>query len=169
MTTTAVDRARLPALMEREQERFVADHPRSLALFERAGDSLLGGVPMNWMTRWAGRFPVFVAAGHGARFTDVDGLEYVDLCLGDTGAMTGHGPAPAVAAVAAASARGITFMLPTEDSIAVGEEMAHRFGIPKWQFTLSATDANRFAIRLARHITGRTRHSTPLSTAFAAA
>jgi glutamate-1-semialdehyde 2,1-aminomutase len=143
--------------MDREQSRFVADHPRSLELYQKAQTSLLGGVPMNWMTRWAGRFPVFVAEASGAHFTDVDGHDYVDLCLGDTGAMTGHAPGAVIAAVAAAGSRGITFMLPTEDSLYVGEEMARRFGVPKWQFTLSATDANRFAIRLARHITGRSK------------
>lgn len=157
MTTRPVDRDRLAAYMDREQSRFVADHPRSLELYQKAQTSLLGGVPMNWMTRWAGRFPVFVADGSGAHFTDVDGHDYVDLCLGDTGAMTGHAPGPVIAAVAAAGSRGITFMLPTEDSVYVGEEMARRFGVPKWQFTLSATDANRFAIRLARHITGRSK------------
>ncbi len=150
-----VDRDRVAELMEREQTRFVKEHPKSLGMFERAKTGLLGGVPMNWMTRWAGRFPVFVAEAQGAGFTDVDGIEYVDLCLGDTGAMTGHAPKAAVDAVSAAAAKGITFMLPTEDSLWVGEEMSRRFGVPLWQFTLSATDANRFAIRLARHITGR--------------
>lgn len=150
-----VDRDRVAELMEREQTRFVKEHPKSLGLFERAKTGLLGGVPMNWMTRWAGRFPIFVSEAQGAGFTDVDGIEYVDLCLGDTGAMTGHAPKAAVDAVSAAAAKGITFMLPTEDSLWVGEEMSRRFGVPLWQFTLSATDANRFAIRLARHITGR--------------
>ena len=150
-----IDREHLTRLMEREQERFREEHPRSREMHERARGSLLGGVPMNWMTRWAGAYPVFVAEASGARFTDVDGHEYVDLCLGDTGAMTGHGPAAAAEAIARQAARGITFMLPTEDSLWVGEEMARRFGVPYWQFTLSATDANRFVIRLARHITGR--------------
>ena len=150
-----IDRDRAERLIGREQTRFATEHPKSFALFERAQATLLGGVPMNWMTRWAGRFPVFVEAAEGARFTDVDGIEYVDMCLGDTGAMTGHAPAAAVDAVSTAAGRGITLMLPTEDSLWVGEEMARRFGVPLCQFTLSATDANRFAIRLARHITGR--------------
>ena len=157
MTAKTIDRDRMATLMAREQDRFVARHSRSRELFERARGSLLGGVPMNWMTRWAGRFPVFVTEADGSRFRDADGHEYVDLCLGDTGAMTGHAPMPAVEAVAQAAARGITFMLPTEDAITVGEEMARRFGVPLWQFTLSATDANRFAIRLARHVTGKTK------------
>ena len=105
---------------------------------------------MHWMTEWAGPFPVFVEEASGARFSDVDGNEYVDLCLGDTGAMTGHAPEAAAAAVAEQMRRGTTLMLPTEDSIWVGEEMARRFGLPSWQFALTATDANRFTIRLAR-------------------
>ena len=102
---------------------------------------------MNWMTRWPGDFPVFMEPAEGAELRDVDGNVYADLCLGDTGAMTGHAPAPTVAAVTAQLARGITSMLPTEDAAAVGEEMQRRFGLRDWQFTLSATDANRFAIR----------------------
>jgi glutamate-1-semialdehyde 2,1-aminomutase len=110
---------------------------------------------MNWMTRWAGGFPVFVTSAHGARFDDVDGREYVDLCLGDTGAMAGHAAPAAVEAIARQAADGITFMLPTEDATWVGEELARRFGLPAWQFALTATDANRFVIRLARALTGR--------------
>ncbi len=152
-----IDRRRIKALLTREQEQFTAAHPRSRALFERAQKSLLGGVPMNWMARWAGSFPVFVREASGAHFTDADGLDYLDLCLGDTGAMTGHAPAAAVEALATQARRGITFMLPTEDAIWIGEELARRFGLPYWQTTLTATDANRFAIRLARHITKRPR------------
>ncbi|HXJ66927.1 MAG TPA: aspartate aminotransferase family protein [Actinomycetota bacterium] len=150
-----VDRTRLRSLMAAEVERFVTTHPRSGELFSRARGSMLAGVPMPWMTEWAGPYPVFVASASGARVSDVDGQSYVDFCLGDTGAMAGHSPAPTVEAVAAASSRGITTMLPSEDSIWVGEEMARRFGLPYWQFCLTATDANRFALRLAREITGR--------------
>jgi len=152
-----IDRARLKNLMAREEEKFVAARPESAALYARAQKSLVGGVPMNWMKKWAGKFPVFVAEAHGAHFTDVDGHEYVDLCLGDTGAMTGHSPPAAVEAIARQAARGITLMLPTEDAVWVGEELARRFGLPHWQFTLTATDANRFAIRIAREITGRSK------------
>jgi len=151
----AVDRDRLARLTAREEERFVATHPRSGELAERARGPLLDGVPMNWMIKWAGCYPVFVDRAEGARFVDVDGLEYVDFCLGDTGAMAGHSPAPTVAAVRRQVARGITTMLPTEDAIAVGEELQRRFGLRYWQFTITATDANRFALRLARLITGR--------------
>ena len=154
---TTIDRFRLDDLFSRELDRFERDHPRSRELFERARDTLLAGVPMPWMSEWAGPYPVFVAEAHGARFTDVDGREYVDLCLGDTGAMTGHAPKEAVAAIAEQAADGITHMLPTEDAAWVGREMGRRFGLPYWQFCLTATDANRFTIRLARALTGRPR------------
>ena len=107
------------------------------------------------MIRWAGGFAVYAAEASGARFRDVDGHEYVDFCLGDTAAMTGHSPPPTVRAVAEQAARGITLMLPSEDALWVGEELARRFGLPRWQFALTATDANRFAVRLARKLTGR--------------
>jgi glutamate-1-semialdehyde 2,1-aminomutase len=150
-----LDRARLAALLAGEEARFAAEHPRSMALAQRAQASLLGGVPMPWMVRWAGRFPLFVAEASGAHLTDVDGHRYLDFCLGDTGAMTGHAPPPTVEAIERQARRGFTFMLPTEDSVWVGEELSRRFGLPSWQFALTATDANRFAIRLAREITGR--------------
>ncbi len=150
-----IDRTRLQSLMQREQQKFVTDRPKSAALFERARKSLLGGVPMNWMAKWAGAFPPFVREARGAEFFDVDGHRYIDLCLGDTGAMTGHSPSATVSAVEQQARRGITLMLPSEDAIVVGEELQKRFELPYWQFALTATDANRFSIRLARHITGR--------------
>jgi glutamate-1-semialdehyde 2,1-aminomutase len=150
-----IDRTRLKSLMQREQQKFAADRPKSAALFERARKSLLGGVPMNWMAKWAGAFPPFVREARGAEFFDVDGHRYVDFCLGDTGAMTGHSPSATVSAVEQQARRGITLMLPSEDAIVVGEELQKRFGLQYWQFALTATDANRFSIRLARHITAR--------------
>jgi len=148
-------RDRAERLLERELHSFAATHPKSRALSERARSSLLGGVPMHWMLRWAGGFPVFAEKAWDARFRDVDGLEYVDLCLGDTGAMTGHSPEPVVQVVAEQAARGITLMLPSEDALWVGEELTRRFGVSRWQFALTATDANRFTIRLARLVTAR--------------
>ncbi len=142
-------------LLNRELERFERTHPRSGELSRQAESSLLAGVPMPWMIRWAGGFPVFAADAKGTRFRDVDGLEYVDFCLGDTGAMTGHSPEATVRAVSEQAARGITLMLPSEDALWVGQELTRRFGLPRWQFALTATDANRFAIRLARELTGR--------------
>jgi glutamate-1-semialdehyde 2,1-aminomutase len=160
MTTSPsvnVDRDRLARSLDAERARFRDDHPRSLALYERARGSLLDGVPMNWMVEWASPFPLFVAEASGARFRCVDGHEYTDFCLGDTGAMAGHGPSPTIAAVERQMRRGITHMLPTEDAIWAGEELGRRFGLPLWQFTITATDANRFSIRLARQATGRSK------------
>ena len=92
-----ISRERLRCLMQSEQQKFISERPKSEALFERARKSLLGGVPMNWMVKWAGAFPPFVREAHGAEFFDVDGHRYVDFCLGDTGAMTGHSPPATVA------------------------------------------------------------------------
>lgn len=153
--TTSISSVRVQHLLEQEEADFVERHPRSKALFERAQKSLLAGVPMSWMVRWAGRFPVFVESGKGAYFTDVDGHRYLDLCLGDTGAMTGHAPDISVQALTAQAQRGLTFMLPTENAIWVGEELARRFGLAYWQIAMTATDANRFVLRLARAITQR--------------
>jgi glutamate-1-semialdehyde 2,1-aminomutase len=152
-----IDRKRLADLSSREEDRFIVERPRSAAMYRVAQDSLLGGVPMNWMKKWAGAFPIFVKNAKGAHFTDVDGREYVDLCLGDTGAMTGHSPDVVAEAVTRRVRNGITLMLPTEDALWVGENLKRRFGLPYWQFTLTATDANRFAIRIAREITQRGR------------
>ena len=154
---SALNRVKLSKLQSREQARFVTDHPRSAALHKQAQNSLLGGVPMNWMKKWAGAFPFFVQRTKGAHFTDGDGCEYVDLCLGDTGAMTGHSPDVVAEAVVRRVRQGITLMLPTEDALWVGEDLKRRFGLRYWQFTLTATDANRFSIRIAREITQRSK------------
>lgn len=152
-----IDRNRLKQRTAQERERFISEHPRSYELYQQAQKNLLGGVPMSWMVRWAGEFPLFVQDAQGAHFTDVDNHRYLDFCLGDTGAMTGHAPAASVQAIAQQAARGMTYMLPTEDVLWVAAELERRFGLPYWQFALTATDANRFAIRLARQITGRHR------------
>jgi glutamate-1-semialdehyde 2,1-aminomutase len=150
-----IDRARLHQLMIAEEARFVEAHPRSAELAAAASRHLLAGVPMPWMTRWPGAFPVFVDTASGARFTDVDGHTYVDFCLGDTGAMTGHALPQVADALAAQARRGITTMLPSEDAIWVADQLAARFGLPHWQLAMTATDANRFVLRFARHLTGR--------------
>jgi len=153
----SLDRGRLRALLERERREYVAGHPRSLALYEDARGSLLAGVPMSWMAIWPGGFPVYFTKAHGNRITDVDGRTYIDFCLGDTGAMTGHSPEIVMEAVRKRISEdgGITTMLPTEDAAAVGRYLQRRFGLPYWQFTLSATDANRFVLRMARQVTRR--------------
>jgi glutamate-1-semialdehyde 2,1-aminomutase len=150
-------RAAVSELLAAERERFAAARPRSRAAYEEARRHLLGGVPMPWMAKWAGGFPVYLAEARGATVVDVDGHEYADLCLGDTGAMAGHSPPATVAALRERVERlgGVTVMLPTGDATWVGGELARRFGLPQWQFTLTATDANRFALRFCRQLTGR--------------
>ncbi|GAA3231079.1 transaminase [Actinocorallia longicatena] len=147
----------LDGLLRRERALFLQSHPLSAAAYREAGRHLFGGVPMTWMNKTAGGFPLYLDGAHGARVTDIDGHEYVDLCLGDTGAMAGHSPEPVVAAVRRRFGEqgGATVMLPTTDAARVGAELSRRFGLPLWSFSLTATDANRWAIRLARAVTGR--------------
>ncbi|MGZ4407846.1 MAG: transaminase, partial [Gaiellaceae bacterium] len=151
-----IDRKQLARLLERERKLYRESHPRSHALFLDARH-LFGRVPMTWMGKAAGGFPLYLSTARGAWVEDVDGHRYVDFCLGDTGAMAGHSPTPVVAAVNRRYAElgGATAMLPTEDAEWVGAELTRRFGLAKWSFTLTATDANRWAIRLARAVTGR--------------
>ena len=153
----ALDRERLAALWAEETARFEAANPRSGELWREARAHMPDGVPMLWMAKWPGSWPVFVDRAAGAHFTSVDGIDHVDLCLGDTGAMCGHAPRPAVLAIADQLARGSTTMLPTADAATAAALLAERFGLPSWQFTLSATDANRSLIRYARHVSGRPR------------
>ena len=150
-----IDRAHLKKLHAKEEARFLARTPKSAERFAAAKKVMPGGVPMSWMTKWPGKYPLFVASAKGAHFVDVDGNEYIDLCLGDTGSMTGHSPEATVSAIKSQLELGMTAMLPTDDSVTVSSELAKRFGLPLWQFTVSATDANRHAIRYARLITGK--------------
>ena len=131
-----LDHDRLHSLLSEEKQRFFEANPQSQALFERAKGSLLAGVPMNWMVKWAGTFPLFVESAKGAHFTDVDGHDYLDLCLGDTGAMTGHAPDSIVQAIYAQAQRGMTFMLPVEDTLWVAEELARGWARRKWSSRL---------------------------------
>ena len=146
---------RIAEVFEAERASYVSLHPRSLAL---AGHGIAGfyqGVPMHWMRDWSMPYPFLVESAHGAVLRDVDGNEYADFCLGDTGAMFGHSPPPVVEAIERQAGRGLTYMLPTEDAIAVGRLLEERFGLPHWQVATTATDANRFALRVARAVTGR--------------
>ena len=154
---TRIDRDRIATVHQAESERFAREHPRSRELFERAKGSLVSGVPMTWMAKWVGGHPVYAASAHGATIQDVDGKVYVDFSLGDTAAMAGHSPPATVAAVQRRFGEqgGATLMLPTEDAAWVGEELARRFGVAKWSFALTATDANRWALRLCRALTQR--------------
>ena len=151
----SINRNRLADLTKKESQRFLQLHPQSATLFEQAKKNMPGGVPMSWMSKWPGAFPIFIERAYGSHFTDVDGNKYIDLCLGDTGSMAGHSPKPTVDAIKKQLEKGMTAMLPTEDAIAVSSELAKRFGLPFWQFTVSATDANRHVIRYSRLITGK--------------
>ena len=151
-----IDRARLTQIYDRERRDFAARHPRSAAAYDRS-DHLFGRVPMTWMNKNAGGFPIYLERARGNRVWDIDGFEYVDFALGDTGAMAGHSPEATVTAVQQriVTQGGITTMLPTEDAEWVGAELTRRFGLERWSFSLTATDANRWSIRLARALTGR--------------
>jgi glutamate-1-semialdehyde 2,1-aminomutase len=152
---SVIDRQKLESALKSEEQLFCDIHPKSMQLAQSAKTALLSGVPMPWMTRWPGSFPLHVQRAHGARFIDVDDIEYVDFCLGDTGAMTGHALHAVAQAVTQQAQLGLTTMLPTSDAQWVAQNLAQRFGVAKWQFAISATDANRFVLRFARMLTGR--------------
>ena len=152
---SVIDRQKLESALKSEEQLFCDIHPKSMHLAQSAKTALLSGVPMPWMTRWPGSFPLHVQRAHGARFIDVDDIEYVDFCLGDTGAMTGHALHAVAQAVTQQAQLGLTTMLPTSDAQWVAQNLAQRFGVSKWQFAISATDANRFVLRFARMLTGR--------------
>ena len=155
--STVIRPERISELMKIEEQRFLDLHKASTAAFNQSSKVMHEGVPMSWMAKWPGAHPVFVKEAKGAHFTDLDGHDYIDFCLGDTGSMTGHSPAATVAAVKAQIDKGITAMLPSENAAIVSDLLRERFGLPLWQFTVSATDANRHVIRYARMITGRSK------------
>ena len=146
---------RIAAIYEAERESYVALHPRSLALAGRGIAGFYQGVPMHWMRDWSMPYPFLVESARGAVLRDVDGNDYADFCLGDTGSMFGHSPPAVVAAIERQAGKGLTYMLPTGDAIEVGRLLTERFGLPHWQVATTATDANRFALRVARAVTGR--------------
>jgi len=150
-----IDAGRASAFLAHERAAFVAAHPASAELARQAAESLLFGVPLHWMRDWGTPFPLHVQHACGAEVTDADGHVLADFCLGDTGAMFGHAPPPVAAAVAHQATRGYTAMLATQDAVLVGEQLTQRFGLPYWQFALSATDANRYVVRWIRAATGR--------------
>ena len=154
-TPTVTVAETIDRLIDAEQSRFAGAHTRSAAAWARGREHFLYGGPSHWMRRWAGGFPVYVDEARGCHVRDIDGHDYVDFCLGDTGGMCGHAPEAVTRAAVKQLQRGTTHMMPTEDSLWIGEELARRFGLPYWTLTTSATDANRGAIRIARMITGR--------------
>lgn len=145
----------LSDLIQAEARKFTAEHPRAVALSRQAAEVWRGGVPMHWMGDWASPSPIFAAQGVGAQITDVDGRLYDDFCLADTPALFGHGQEAVARAVADQARRGTGFMLPTAGAVIVGRLLAERFGLPLWQVAVTASDANRAAIRWARAVTGR--------------
>lgn len=151
-----INRERLNELNQRELATFASRNPKSRAAYEKA-DHLFGRVPMTWMNKKAGGFPVYFDRAHGNRIWDIDGNEYIDFALGDTGAMAGHSNPVVVDAIKRRieTQGGLTTMLPTEDAEWVAANLTERFGMAKWSFSLTATDANRWAIRLVRAITGK--------------
>lgn len=154
-TRTGLDWPRAQTFLAQERARFTDAHPRSAALADRAREHLLFGVPLHWMNDWGTPFALHVDHASGAQVSDVDGHTLIDFCLGDTGAMFGHSPTPVADALARQATRGFTTMLATEDAAVVGEQLAQRFGLPVWQFAMSATDANRYIVRWLRAATGR--------------
>ncbi len=152
---TGLDPERLKRLEHEEYARFIAERPRSMAHTERARGSMPRGVPMSWMDDLYEHPPLWVSRGEGSRFTDIDGHTYVDMYIADMSAFCGHAPPPVVEAVARRMALGNQFLLASEDAIPLAEHLAERYGMPKWQFTLSATQANTEVIRVARQATGR--------------
>jgi glutamate-1-semialdehyde 2,1-aminomutase len=146
---------RLEKLAQREAKRYAAARPQAKAALAKGADAYLGGVPLHWMTDWPMPHLPLVARAKGARLTDIDGYEIDDFCLGDTGSMFGHSPAPVAKAIRHQATRGLTYMLPTEDALEAGRLLQEVFGPFRWQIATTATDANRFAIRVARAITGR--------------
>ncbi|HPY42432.1 MAG TPA: aspartate aminotransferase family protein, partial [Thiolinea sp.] len=143
MTIPPYNPTKLTTLAQREAQTFRQNHPKSAQLAEQAKQHLYGGVPMHWMADWSTPFPMFVHEANGAHFKDVDGHSYADFCLGDTGSMFGHSPAPVAQAIAEHAAHGYTTMLPSEDAIAISQALSARFGLPFWQVATTTTDANR--------------------------
>jgi len=145
------------ALLATERQRYLQLHPNSIKLSEKANQHFLYGVPMHWMNDWGTPAPLFVAQAQGAHFSCADEINYTDFCLGDTGAMFGHSPAPVARAIATQASKGFTAMLPSTLAADVGEALAEHFGLAYWQLATTATDANRFVLRWARAVTGRSK------------
>lgn len=154
-TLAGIPRHRLQAIAKREADRYVASRPKAAEALRQGAGHYLNGVPMHWMADWPMPHLPLVAKAQGAKLTDIDGHRIDDFCLGDTGSMFGHSPAPVARAIKAQAGRGLTYMLPTEAAMAAGRLLTQRFGTFRWQIATTATDANRFALRVARAVTGR--------------
>lgn len=152
-----VRRDRLDALARAEAARYAAARPKARAALDAGAGAFLDGVPLHWMKDWPMPYLPLVARARGARIEDIDGHVIDDFCLGDTGSMFGHSPAPVARAIRRQAGRGLTYMLPTEEALLAGRLLSERFGPMRWQIATTATDANRFSIRVARAVTGRPR------------
>lgn len=155
--STGISAVAIAKMAQQQRQRYIDTHPKSQQLSTQTQDHWLFGVPLHWMSDWSTPFPLFMQSAQGVNLTDVDGNEYIDFCLGDTGAMFGHSPKPVAAALGKQAAQGLTTMLPSADVAVAGKLLSERFGLPVWQAAMSATDANRFALRWARAITGRSK------------
>lgn len=147
--------SRLAAFASREAAAYAKARPKSAKALAKGADVFLGRVPMHWMADWPMPHLPLVAKAHGARIEDIDGIKLDDFCLGDTGSMFGHSPAPVAKAIRQQARRGLTYMLPSEAALEAGRLLTDRFGNFRWQIATTATDANRFALRVARAITGK--------------
>jgi glutamate-1-semialdehyde 2,1-aminomutase len=150
-----IGQERIKELRESEAEAFRRARPKTAAKLGNGIAGFLDGVPMHWMKDWPTPFPILVSQARGATITDIDGNRLDDFCLGDTGSMFGHSPPPVARAIRRQAGRGLTYMLPSEDALAIGPLLQEKFGLPFWQIATTATDANRFALRIARAVTGR--------------
>jgi glutamate-1-semialdehyde 2,1-aminomutase len=146
---------RLSAFAGREAAAYARARPKSARALAEGAGAFLGGVPMHWMADWPMPYLPLIAKAQGARIEDIDGITLDDFCLGDTGSMFGHSPPPVAKAIRRQAREGLTYMLPTQTALQAGRLLTDRFGRFRWQIATTATDANRFALRVARAITGR--------------
>ena len=149
-----INRQAIHQMREREIAGFIAANPKSKA-HAKSAQGWFQGVPFHWMLDWSSPFPIVAQEASGATLTSIDGQVFDDFCLGDTASMFGHSPAPLAKAIAAQAGQGLSYMLPTAKGAELGSMLADMFGLPQWQVTTTASEANRAVIRWCRGITGR--------------
>ena len=149
-----INRQAIHQMREREIARFIAANPKSKA-HAKSVQGWFQGVPFHWILDWSSPFPIVAQEASGGTLTSIDGQVFDDFCLGDTASMFGHSPAPLAKAIAAQAGQGLSYMLPTAKGAELGSMLADMFGLPQWQVTTTASEANRAVIRWCRGITGR--------------
>ena len=149
-----ISNAAISAMTVRETDRFIANNPKSKAQAEHS-DGWFQGVPFHWMLDWPTPFPIVAARAEGATLTSIDGQVFDDFCLGDTASMFGHSPPALASALAAQAGQGLSYMLPTQKGAELAKMLGSMFGLPHWQVTTTASEANRAVIRWCRGITKR--------------